>query len=223
VPLAAVVAENGAVALIPKPASWHRVRRQRARARRQAGRLAARRERIVREVPGATLSRDSVGRVTDIAIDHAEFAHLDEATIAQVVALMRAEGMTATVSSIHINGWSARTRSSRGALGRCSACSARSSTASATAAYVGDSTTTSRCSPRSRFRSASPTSADFADALRWPTYVTALDRGRGFARSPRRCSRRAVAEPLGRPSAAPDEGASSPKNSAAARARRRSR
>ena len=42
-----------------------------------AVRLRAAAARIVREVPGATLSRDSPGRVTDIAVDHAEFAHLD--------------------------------------------------------------------------------------------------------------------------------------------------
>jgi hypothetical protein len=43
--------------------------------------------------------------VTDIAIDHSEFAHLDRAAIQQVVRLMQADGMTATVSSIHVNGW----------------------------------------------------------------------------------------------------------------------
>jgi hydroxymethylpyrimidine pyrophosphatase-like HAD family hydrolase len=62
-------------------------------------------QRIVREVPGATLSRDSGGRETDIAIDHSEFTHLPESAIDRVVALMRAEGMNATVSSIHVNGW----------------------------------------------------------------------------------------------------------------------
>jgi hypothetical protein len=56
-------------------------------------------------VPGATLARDSAGRETDIAIDHSEFAHLPQDAIAQVVTLMRAAGMNATVSSIHINGW----------------------------------------------------------------------------------------------------------------------
>ena len=80
---AAVVAENGAVALIPR-----RRRRVRDRIRRQASRCASanarapapRRPRASsREVPGATLARDSAGRVTDIAIDHAEFAHLDAA------------------------------------------------------------------------------------------------------------------------------------------------
>lgn len=60
---------------------------------------------VLREVPGARLSQDSPGRETDMAIDHSEFAHLAPTEIAQVVALMQSAGMTATVSSIHINGW----------------------------------------------------------------------------------------------------------------------
>jgi HAD superfamily hydrolase (TIGR01484 family) len=61
--------------------------------------------RIVGEVPGAMLSTDSPGRETDIAIDHSEFTTLPQEAIDRVVQLMRAEGMNATVSSIHINGW----------------------------------------------------------------------------------------------------------------------
>ena len=62
-------------------------------------------QRIVAEVPGATISRDSSGRETDIAIDHSEYAHLPQVLIERVVSLMELEGMNATVSSIHINGW----------------------------------------------------------------------------------------------------------------------
>ena len=62
-------------------------------------------QRIVREIPAATISRDSDGRETDIAIDHSEFTHLPPATIERVAAMMRQEGMNATVSSIHVNGW----------------------------------------------------------------------------------------------------------------------
>ena len=60
---------------------------------------------VVQALPHATLAQDSAGRETDIAIDHSEFAHLSEADIARVVALMQADGLNATVSSIHINGW----------------------------------------------------------------------------------------------------------------------
>ena len=62
-------------------------------------------QRILQEVPGTLLARDSAGRETDMAIDHSEFTHLPAEKIARVVAIMQAEGMTATVSSIHINGW----------------------------------------------------------------------------------------------------------------------
>jgi HAD superfamily hydrolase (TIGR01484 family) len=60
---------------------------------------------VMLEVPHARLSQDSPGRETDIAFDHSEFAHLPASDIARVVTLMHAAGMTATVSSIHINGW----------------------------------------------------------------------------------------------------------------------
>ncbi len=60
---------------------------------------------VLREVPGAQLSQDSPGRETDIAIDHSEFTHLGPDQIAQAMRIMQGAGMTATVSSIHINGW----------------------------------------------------------------------------------------------------------------------
>ena len=62
-------------------------------------------QRVLRAVPGTLLAQDSVGRETDMAIDHSEFTHLPPEKIARVVAIMQSEGMTATVSSIHINGW----------------------------------------------------------------------------------------------------------------------
>jgi hydroxymethylpyrimidine pyrophosphatase-like HAD family hydrolase len=60
---------------------------------------------VLREVRGAQRAQDSAGRETDIAFDHSEFTHLSAEGIAQVVALLQNAGMTATVSSIHINGW----------------------------------------------------------------------------------------------------------------------
>ena len=114
-PIDAIVAENGAVALIPPP-PWrpgdlqHPVatKRYQQDAATRATRFARMQKvlaRIEREIPGARRATDSAGRETDIAIDHSEFVHLDEARIDAVVALMRSEGMTATVSSIHVNGW----------------------------------------------------------------------------------------------------------------------
>ncbi len=106
-PVDALVAENGAAAWIPQADGAPRAIYQQSAAERAAHRmrLNAVAARIVREVPGATLAQDSAGRETDMAIDHSEFTHLPPQAIAQVVQLMRSEGMNATVSSIHINGW----------------------------------------------------------------------------------------------------------------------
>ena len=106
-PVDAIVAENGSVALTRTHEGTLRKLYTQEAAERSANhaRMQQVAQRIVREVPGATISRDSGGRETDIAIDHSEFAHLPQAAIDSVVALMRAEGMTATVSSIHVNGW----------------------------------------------------------------------------------------------------------------------
>jgi HAD superfamily hydrolase (TIGR01484 family) len=60
--------------------------------------------RVMFEVPGAFLTRDSVGRETDLAFDYNEFAHLPPATVQRVLAILQLEGMQTTVSSIHIHG-----------------------------------------------------------------------------------------------------------------------
>jgi HAD superfamily hydrolase (TIGR01484 family) len=106
-PVDAIVAENGAVALARQSDGTLRKFYTQPAAERAANfaRMQQVAQRIVREVPGATVSRDSGGRETDIAIDHGEFCHMPESAIERVVALMRAEGMNATVSSIHVNGW----------------------------------------------------------------------------------------------------------------------
>lgn len=106
-PVDAIVAENGAVALSHTAGQPLRRLYQQDAATRAAhfARMQQVGDRILREVRGAQLARDSVGRETDIAIDHSEFASLDTTAIRKVVRIMEAEGMTATVSSIHINGW----------------------------------------------------------------------------------------------------------------------
>lgn len=107
-PVDAIVAENGAVALThgAVPGTLRKLYVQDAALRAaNYARMQQVAQRIVREVPGATVSRDSRGRETDIAIDHGEYAHLPPEGIERVVDLMRAEGMNATVSSIHVNGW----------------------------------------------------------------------------------------------------------------------
>ena len=105
-PVDACVAENGAVAFIRTldGLTKHYVQDAPTRAANHAHLQAVAAD-IVRTVPGAFVSQDSAGRETDIAIDHSEFTRLPPDRIAQVVALMEAAGMHATVSSIHINGW----------------------------------------------------------------------------------------------------------------------
>ena len=105
-PVDAIVAENGSVALVRRPEGLARLYLQDAATRqRNFARMEQVAIRIMREVPGALLSQDSSGRETDIAIDHSEFTHLPQDAIAEVVHVMQSEGMSATVSSIHINGW----------------------------------------------------------------------------------------------------------------------
>ncbi len=119
-PVNAIVAENGAVALFPEhllsknassPAKNMRevlsksYQTDAATRERNYAHLQRVLARIEREVPGAQRSTDSAGRETDIAIDHSEFTHLPPEQISQVVQIMQSEGLQATVSSIHINGW----------------------------------------------------------------------------------------------------------------------
>ena len=120
-PVDSIVAENGAVALRPAAKNWDKNGLQPAPIKREqplktyqqdaATRAAnfASMQRVLaqieREVPGARRATDSPGRETDIAIDHSEFTHLPQDSIDHAVRIMRAAGMNATVSSIHINGW----------------------------------------------------------------------------------------------------------------------
>ena len=68
--------------------------------------MVAVRERILREVPGCALASDQLYREADLAIDFCEdVQRLPMAEVDNIVALMRAAGMTAKISSIHVNGW----------------------------------------------------------------------------------------------------------------------
>jgi HAD superfamily hydrolase (TIGR01484 family) len=106
-PVDAIVAENGAVGLIHSPGQALRKIYQQSAAERahNLARMQAVSERVLRDVPSSRLAQDSAGRETDIAIDHSEFNHLPQTAINDVLHMLRSEGMTATVSSIHINAW----------------------------------------------------------------------------------------------------------------------
>jgi HAD superfamily hydrolase (TIGR01484 family) len=184
-PLNAIVAENGAVAL------WRGDDGRLCRAHLQDAetraanfqRLQAVAQRVLTEVPQARLAEDSPGRETDIAVDHSEFAHLNEAEMAQVVRLMRAEGLNATVSSIHINGWIGNHDKLAGArwivrerLGRALDDELDHWV------YVGDSTNDARMFGHFPHSVGVSNVARFWDALSHrPAYVTQGERGGGFA------------------------------------------
>jgi HAD superfamily hydrolase (TIGR01484 family) len=111
-PVDAVVGENGAFYMRYETGARRLVKRFVAtdseRANHRA-RLAAIGARILREVPGAALASDQHYREADLAIDFCEdVPPLPRTAIDRIVALMEAEGMTAKVSSIHVNGWFGR-------------------------------------------------------------------------------------------------------------------
>lgn len=61
---------------------------------------------ILAEVPGAGISADQSYRETDLAIDFCEDVDpLPPASVDKIVEIMQREGVTAKVSSIHVNGW----------------------------------------------------------------------------------------------------------------------
>jgi len=201
-PVDAIVAENGAVALVHNHPLGENIdkkdlpvlpdkdgalskRYQQDAATRNAN--FARMQQVVRrvllEVPCTKLAEDSPGRETDMAVDHSEFTHLPPDKIAQVVQIMQSEGMCATVSSIHINGWFGAHNKLEGArwivrelLGR------ELDTEIGRWVYVGDST-----NDQLMFQHF-PQSVGVANIRRFeaelthsPRYITQGERGAGFS------------------------------------------
>ena len=69
-------------------------------------RLAVVRERILKEVPGCAPASDQAYREADLAIDFCEdVPALPLQAAERIAALMQGAGMTARISSIHVNGW----------------------------------------------------------------------------------------------------------------------
>lgn len=182
-PVQAIVAENGSV-MLRRAADGSLARdfsQDEPTRRANFARLQACAADVLARVPGATLATDSPGRLTDIAVDHSEFAHLDEAQIQAVCAVMREHGLTATVSSIHINGWigehskwSAAQWAVPTLLGR--------EFAPQDWAYVGDSTNDQLMFERVPFSVGVANIQRFVPQLHTlPRYVTRGERGQGFA------------------------------------------
>lgn len=183
-PVAAIVAENGAVALIDQPAGVRTEFVQDDETRRlNALRLQDVAARVLQQVPGARLAQDSAGRLTDIAVDHSEFSHLDAAAIARVVALMQQAGMTATVSSIHINGWFGAHTKWSGAQWMVQRLFGRRLDDEVERwVYVGDSTNDQLMFQHFPHSVGVANLRRFAAELQhWPAWITAAERGRGFA------------------------------------------
>ena len=181
-PLDAIVAENGAVALIE--GGTRKIYQQDAATRAaNYARLQAVAQQVLREVPGALLAQDSPGRETDIAIDHSEFTHLPPSRIEQAVQIMQREGLNATVSSIHINGWLGAHDKLAGARWITRELLGRDLDAElARWVYVGDST-----NDQLMFGHL-PQSVGVANIRRFeaqltqaPRYITPSERGTGFA------------------------------------------
>ncbi len=108
-PVDAVIGENGACYY------WHDRAARKLRCRHllddparaaNSARMAAVRDTILREVPGCAVASDQFCRLYDLAIDFCEDVRaLPASSVDRIVALMEAAGMTARVSSIHVNGW----------------------------------------------------------------------------------------------------------------------
>lgn len=193
-PVDAIVAENGAVAIFSSKKGLHpnqdgREQLSKLYQQDDATRAAnyARMQRVARrvtqEVAGAVLAQDSPGRETDIAIDHSEFARLPPERIAQAIQIMQSEGMNATVSSIHINGWFGAHNKLAGARWIVRELLGRDLDAElARWVYVGDSTNDQR------MFEAFDNSVGVANVRRFeaqlthkPRYITDGERGAGFA------------------------------------------
>ncbi len=140
-------------------------------------------QRILQTIPGTALSQDAAGRETDIAVDYSEHVHLDPDTVAQVVSLMQSEGMQATVSSIHINGWYGSHNKLEAARWMLRTLFGRSLDDELNAwVYVGDSTNDQLMFAHFPHSVGVANIRRFAnDLVHWPRFVTEGERGAGFA------------------------------------------
>jgi HAD superfamily hydrolase (TIGR01484 family) len=108
-PVDAVVGENGAFWFRHDGKAGKLVKRyvvsdmERGRRAEQLLKIG---RKILAEVPGSAISSDQPYREADLAIDFREdVPELPREAVAKIVAIMEAEGLTAKVSSIHVNGW----------------------------------------------------------------------------------------------------------------------
>ena len=198
-PVDAIVAENGAVALRRAAEDLNEIGLQRLSNKRWQLSKSYQQPPAVRqhnyahmqqvlaqiesEVPGARRATDSAGRETDIAIDHSEFTHLPQQGIDEAVRIMRAAGMNATVSSIHINGWFGAHNKLEGARWIVRELWSRDLNAEMDRwVYVGDSTNDQLMFQHFAHSVGVANVARFVPQLQHlPRYITQGERGAGFA------------------------------------------
>ncbi|MGZ5035243.1 MAG: HAD family hydrolase [Usitatibacter sp.] len=108
-PVDAVVGENGAFWFRHDAKERKLVKRyvidpeERLRRGRRLFEIAAK---VLAEVPGCAVASDQAYREADLAIDFCEdVSELPREDVNRIVEIMQDEGLTAKVSSIHVNGW----------------------------------------------------------------------------------------------------------------------
>ena len=106
-PVDAVVGENGAFYFSYTEGKLQQCFQDAAEVRaNNRRRLQAIGERILKQVHGCALASDQPYRATDLAIDYCEdVPALPLEAARRIAELMRAEGLNAKISSIHVNGW----------------------------------------------------------------------------------------------------------------------
>jgi HAD superfamily hydrolase (TIGR01484 family) len=108
-PVDGVVGENGAFWFLHDACAGRLVKRyivSDAQRTQRTARLDAIAQRVLREVPGCAIASDQPYREADLAIDFREdVPALSREAVLRIVAIMEEEGLTAKVSSIHVNGW----------------------------------------------------------------------------------------------------------------------
>ena len=106
-PVDAVVGENGAFYFCLAEGKLHKrfADDEKTRATKR-GRLDAIAKAILTQVPGCAIASDQPYRETDLAIDYCEdVPPLPLEAAERIATVMRGAGLTARVSSIHVNGW----------------------------------------------------------------------------------------------------------------------
>jgi hypothetical protein len=185
-PVNAMVAENGAVALIHNSQTnqvnklYQQDLATRTHNFEQMQRIA---QKVLKEIPGTVMAQDSAGRETDIAFDHSEFHKLSQDQIQQVLQLIKHEGMTASVSSIHINAWFGDHNKWHGAQWILKELTGRDLTQELDQwVYVGDSTNDQVMFEHFTHSVGVANIKRFENELKHsPKYITNQERGSGFA------------------------------------------